>query len=160
MFEIQTILHPTDFSENSERAFDVACTLARACGARLVVLHVAERSPAPRLELTQVLPRQEPLAELERRLRWHRPPDPGMRVEYRLEQGDAAGEVLAVARETGADLVVLGMHTRAGLGRLLGGGVADAVLRHAPCAVMVVRPQAAERPARDGIATRELGAPS
>ena len=40
MLSIQTILHPTDFSECSTPAFHLACALARDYGARLVVLHV------------------------------------------------------------------------------------------------------------------------
>ena len=41
MLAIQSILHPTDFSENSGTAFDLACALAKDYGARLVVMHVA-----------------------------------------------------------------------------------------------------------------------
>jgi nucleotide-binding universal stress UspA family protein len=37
---IQTILHPTDFSDRSENAFQLACALTRDYGARLVVVHV------------------------------------------------------------------------------------------------------------------------
>ena len=40
MLPIHTILFPTDFSENAERAFPLACALARDCGARIVVLYV------------------------------------------------------------------------------------------------------------------------
>jgi len=42
LLAIRTVLHPTDFSERSEFAFRLACSLARGYGARLVVLHVAE----------------------------------------------------------------------------------------------------------------------
>ena len=41
MLTIRRILHPTDFSECSEHAFRLACTLAQDHGARLLVLHVA-----------------------------------------------------------------------------------------------------------------------
>src|SRR5687767_6412120 len=40
MLSIQTIIHPTDFSERSEYAFHLACALARDYGARLIALHV------------------------------------------------------------------------------------------------------------------------
>jgi nucleotide-binding universal stress UspA family protein len=40
MLPIKTILHPTDFSELSDAAFRVACSLAQDHGARLVVAHV------------------------------------------------------------------------------------------------------------------------
>jgi len=40
MLSIQTILHPTDLSPRSEYALQLACSLARDHGARLIVLHV------------------------------------------------------------------------------------------------------------------------
>lgn len=40
MLPLAAILHPTDFSENSEFAFRLACALARDYKARLVLLHV------------------------------------------------------------------------------------------------------------------------
>jgi Universal stress protein family len=40
MLPVNTILHPTDFSERSQYAFWLACSLARDYGARLIVLHV------------------------------------------------------------------------------------------------------------------------
>ena len=40
MLPIKTIFHPTDFSEPSEYAFRVACSLARDYGAKLIVFHV------------------------------------------------------------------------------------------------------------------------
>jgi nucleotide-binding universal stress UspA family protein len=39
MLAISTILHPTDFSEHAERAFELTCSLARDQGTRLIVLH-------------------------------------------------------------------------------------------------------------------------
>jgi nucleotide-binding universal stress UspA family protein len=46
MLAIRTILHPTDFSEHSKNALQLASALARDYGARLVVLHVLERPAA------------------------------------------------------------------------------------------------------------------
>ena len=48
-------------------------------------------------------------------------------------------EILAAARETGADLIAMSTHGRSGLGRLLFGSVAEAVLRHAPVPVFLMR---------------------
>ena len=42
------------------------------------------------------------------------------------------------AREFGAGLIAMTTHGRGGLGRLMFGSVADAVLRHAPCPVLLV----------------------
>ena len=47
MLPIRTVLHPTDFSPQSDAAFQVACALARDYGARLVLLHVRPPAAAP-----------------------------------------------------------------------------------------------------------------
>src|SRR5262249_33247405 len=62
-----------------------------------------------------------------------------VRVEHRLAEGDAAAEILRVARETNCDLVVMGTHGRKGLGRLLMGSVAEQVVRKAPCPVLTLK---------------------
>src|SRR5262249_7953655 len=54
-------------------------------------------------------------------------------------EGDPGREILRAARETGADLIVMGTHGRTGLTRLLTGSVAEKVLRKAPCPVLTVK---------------------
>jgi nucleotide-binding universal stress UspA family protein len=136
---IHTILYPTDFSDRAACAFGLACALARDYGARLVLLHV---SPLPMLAYGEgvVMPRPPDShdrlkAELERL----EVPDAAIRVERRVEEGDPVPEILRVAEEVGADLIVLGTHGRTGLGRLLMGSVAEQVVRRGPCPVLTVR---------------------
>ncbi len=131
MLPIQTILHPTDFSERSGYAFQLACSLARDRGARLIVLHVM---PVPLVQ-EKFLYREEMAGALNRL----GAPDAQVRLERRLEEGDAATQILRVAEETGCDLIVLGTHGRTGLGRLLMGSVAEQVLRRASCPVLTVK---------------------
>jgi nucleotide-binding universal stress UspA family protein len=64
---------------------------------------------------------------------------PGVDVEYRLMEGEAISTIVQVARETGADLLVMGTHGRGGLMRVLLGSVAEGVLREAPCPVMTIK---------------------
>ena len=131
MLSIQTILHPTDFSERSGYAFQLACSLARDRGARVIVLHVM---PVPLVQEKRLY-REEMTGELNRL----GAPDARVRVEHRLEEGDAATQILRVAQATGCDLIVMGTHGRTGLGRLLMGSVAEQVLRMASCPVLTVR---------------------
>lgn len=63
----------------------------------------------------------------------------GLRAETRVGEGEPRSGVLDVAAEWHADLIVLGSHGRTGLRRLLLGSVAEAVARHAPCSVLIVR---------------------
>jgi nucleotide-binding universal stress UspA family protein len=53
--------------------------------------------------------------------------------------GEAAEALVDAARDLHADLVILGTHGRGAVGRLLHGSVSEAVIREAPCDVMVVR---------------------
>jgi nucleotide-binding universal stress UspA family protein len=139
MFPINTILHPTDFSERSGHAFALACSLARDHGARLVVLHVLTPSPVLPHEATIVLPPSTTFRdEIRERLTQLRPP-PEVPVEYRIEEGDPVAQILHVAHEVGADLIALGTHGRTGIGRLAMGSVAEQVLRRATCPVLTVK---------------------
>jgi nucleotide-binding universal stress UspA family protein len=59
----------------------------------------------------------------------------------RLRRGDPTFEIVREAQEWDADLLVLGTHGRRGAERLFLGSVAETVLRHAPCAALVIPPQ-------------------
>ena len=65
----------------------------------------------------------------------------GIQVEYSVQDGSAAHQLVEAAVNWDADLIVVGHHGRSGLERLLVGSVARSVLYHAPCSVLVV-PQA------------------
>jgi nucleotide-binding universal stress UspA family protein/quercetin dioxygenase-like cupin family protein len=137
---IQNILHPTDFSENARHAFQSACALARDNKATLVILHVMMPSVSP----VQEQPLPDPLRSAESQqslppLPWPEPSDPHIRVEHRLAEGDPAEEILRLAASQHCDVIVMGTHGRTGLGRLLTGSVAEAVLRKAVCPVLVVK---------------------
>jgi nucleotide-binding universal stress UspA family protein len=141
MLPIRTILYPTDFSARSEYAFPLACSLARDHDARLLVMHVV---PPPQAVGYDEMPLPPPLSpeyneQMAANLRRLQPPDPALRVEYRLEEGFAATEILRLAEEAKADLVVMGMHGRTGLSRLVLGSVAEHVVRKARCSVLTVK---------------------
>jgi nucleotide-binding universal stress UspA family protein len=69
----------------------------------------------------------------------------GLDVEEVLAHGDAAGEIVRVARERQIDLIVISSHGRTGWGRMLFGSTAESVVRHAHCPVLVVKPKGNER---------------
>lgn len=123
------ILHPTDYSERSRHAFDLACTLARG-GGRVIVLHVVE----------EVHVASEGYEDaLHERLRKFRSDDPTIQVEYRLREGDSSEEILGEASASSCDLIAMGTHGRSGFNRLRLGSVAEAVLRRADCPVLTVK---------------------
>jgi nucleotide-binding universal stress UspA family protein len=136
-----TILHPTDFSPNSDNAFVWASSLARDSKARLILLHVMPPSEAP----TMQVPSPDPLQPVESQeawngqFQWPQPSDLKIVVEHRVAKGDAAEEILRFAKAVKCDLIVMGTHGRTGLRRLLTGSVAEEVLRNATCPVLALK---------------------
>ena len=65
----------------------------------------------------------------------------GSRVTARTESGPPDEQIVAIAKADPAiDMIVMGTHGRSGISRALIGSVAERVVRHAPCSVLVVRP--------------------
>jgi nucleotide-binding universal stress UspA family protein len=133
---IRTILHPTDFSAQSEYALSSACSLARDHQAKLIMLHVTTPTQDPWFK--------EDLEELRRKLnQWHAE-ETGVAVERELAEGIPFEGILQVAANSQCDLIVMGTHGRSGLGRALLGSVAEQVVRRAPCPVLTVKVPSAE----------------
>jgi nucleotide-binding universal stress UspA family protein len=135
----QVIMHPTDFSENSRAALEVARLLARDQGARLVIIHVTE--PAIMTDGT-VVGEVDPAvyrASMEDLRAGLDGPDLKYPIETRLVLGYPRYEILSTAEEIGCDMIVMGSHGRSALGRVLFGSVAESVLSRAACPVMVVK---------------------
>jgi nucleotide-binding universal stress UspA family protein len=139
-----TILFPTDFSTASDAALPHAEALAKQSHARLMIVHVEEPPMAyGGGELYYGLP--EPSSErIMKMLEDVKPSDPAVAFTHRLSIGDPAGEIVRLARDEKAEMVVMGTHGRTGMTRLLMGSVAEAVVRRSPCPVLIYR-EAAEQ---------------
>jgi len=140
---IKNILCPVDRSPNSFQAFSYAIALARWQAARLNLMEVVEAAvptSGSRVPETSSVP-QDARAALERDLRRvltaRRASD--LRVEIAMRKGNVVQEILAQAKASRADLVVIGSHGRGGVQRLVLGSVAEKVLRLATCPVLTVR---------------------
>ena len=150
---IRSLLLPTDFSECADCAVPFAASFARSADACVICLHVvepllpavgtasfapmAEAVPLPDLSETVLdaaareLPRLSAHAALA-----------GIKTEEVVVRGEAAAEIVRVARERGVDLIVISSHGRTGWGRWLFGSTAESVVRYAACPVLVVKPPA------------------
>jgi nucleotide-binding universal stress UspA family protein len=138
MLNIKTILHPTDFSEAADAAYHLACSLARDHGSRLVILHVLTGPTVAYTEGLTLPPTQTIKDEIWAKLDSIVPTE-SIDVERHLVEGEVAAEILHVAEETNADLIVMGNHGRSGLSRLLMGSDAEFVVRKATCPVLTVK---------------------
>ena len=153
MLNIQIVLHPTDYSERSEFAFRIACSLARDYRAKLILLHVALRSVTVEGEAA-IAPRSEEYFQEQREILERVSVPAEARVERQLGEGDPAVEILRAAQAVKADLIVMGTHGRTGLSRLLMGSVAEQIVRKAPCPVLTVRTPFPQAESAEGPASR------
>jgi nucleotide-binding universal stress UspA family protein len=142
MDAIRKILVPTDFSAHAGEAFRVACMLAQAIGAEVILFHVAQ-PPAVVSEAGQFLadPSEGKPANLWDRFQNIQPSDSKVRVEHEVIVADRPNpaHILEMLEKLGCDLIVMGTHGRSGLKHLLIGSVTEEVVRRAHCPVMVVK---------------------
>jgi nucleotide-binding universal stress UspA family protein len=142
MDAIRRILVPTDFSAHADEAFRVACCLAGAVGAEVVLFHIA-RPPAVVTESGKLLahPGQANAEDLWERFHAMQPSEPPVRVKREVIVADhpQAGHVVQVLDKLGCDLIVMGTHGRSWLKHRLFGSVTEEVVRLARCPVMVVK---------------------
>jgi len=145
--QIATILCPVDFSESSDYALRYAQDLAEAFGAELKLLHVVEVPFLPSYSMAGVPDLSMPVEQLEEGAREHmekvlqraREQVEDLEVSGEVRPGTAFVEIIDVAREFHADLIVMGTHGRSSLKQLLIGSVAEKVVRKAPCPVLTVK---------------------
>lgn len=133
------ILFPTDFSQSSDVGLRWATSLARDTGAALLIAHVEEPPMAyggGEMYLGADVVNSPEVAKM---LEEVKPTDPNVSYEHRLLLGDPAREIVQLAEEEKVDLIVMGTHGRTGLGRLLMGSVAEAVVRRAKCPVFTLK---------------------
>ena len=146
---IKKIILATDFSDTSKDAGYHALFLAHAYQAELIALHAfdigAWNFPSQyyltvegfdKLAGSQAQARQrgkDALTKLAKSF--------DLEVETIFTEGDPGHEIIRVAEELNADLIVLGTHGHSGWKRFTIGRVAEFVGRHAPCAVFTIRPK-------------------
>ena len=129
--QFQNILIPTDFSGSAEQAVQHALTLAAREQAHILLLHVLPGRAVPGTEDE----RQATAAQWLRDLARHA----SVPVQTLVVWGDPAVEICRVAEERQSDLIAMSTHGRTGRTLDLIGSVADAVIRRAPCAVLIFR---------------------
>jgi len=138
--EPQSILVPVDFSPSSLGALQYALALARRHEARLTLLHVIEPlHPDMLMDFTEAQRSRRAAAHQHLNKLWENTRKAWPRTGRELREGHPVDVITALAKRTRADLVVMGTHGRAGLKRALIGSVAERVVRHARCPVLVVR---------------------
>jgi universal stress protein A len=140
--QFNVILCPTDFSEESYRALDYAERFAREHNATLLLTHIVHvasgelyRQDGHVLTMDEGKRRAAArLAEV-RDQRLHGYPQ----CEILVDIGQPGETLVHIAQQRNVDLIVLSTHGQSSFEHILVGSVAEAILRHAPCPVFVVR---------------------
>lgn len=148
--KLERILLPTDFSELSERAADIACSLAQANAATVHVIHVG-RPVEIALEVPEIgiLRRKVPPDEavIKKRLdefAQKQLGDFGVSVRTVVASGKPADAIVRYAREERIDRIIIATHATGLLRRVFHGSVGKSVLEQAPCPVVMVPPPAVQ----------------
>ena len=140
--KIKRILVPVDFSVHSIKALETALSLAQTFDADITLVHIVEQIiyPGdwmyPPIAMTDFASeqREQISAKLKALAK-----DSNARTHEVVRLGRAWQEVVEVAKERKADLIVLATHGYTGLRHVLLGSVAEKILRHAPCPVLSIR---------------------
>jgi nucleotide-binding universal stress UspA family protein len=142
-FTLKRILVPIDFSDCSKKALRYAVALAKQFGARLHLVYVGQgyylapelgtldMSAAETGEKSATAGKLAALATEE--------VSPRIPVDVSVRNGHTGTEIVRAASETEADLIVISTHGYTGLKHVWFGSVAENVVRHAHCPVLVVR---------------------
>jgi nucleotide-binding universal stress UspA family protein len=149
-FTFNHILAPTDFSPNSDRAVDYAVQLARRLGAKLTLLHIVPEPSALDYPIGGI-----PVEEIEgwKKEAEKRMADQLARAKLQHQEVDSVqrtalhprDEIIGIARELSADLLVISTHGYTGWKHFLFGSDAEKIFEHACCPTLVVQSEATSR---------------
>src|SRR5688572_27426732 len=140
--QIKQILVPVDFSVHSIKALETALSLAGKFGAEVTLVHIVEQIiyPGdwmyPAIAMTDFAAEQREQISAKLKALAKRS---GVKSHEVVRLGRAWQEVVEIAKERKADLIVLATHGYTGLRHVLLGSVAEKILRHAPCPVLSIR---------------------
>lgn len=139
----KSIVFPTDFSLYNNAALAYASTLAAESKATLHIIHVHDpRELSDTMsEMSYLGPAawQQEHEEVCKQLGSVVPTVHGVAYEHHCPVGRSGDEIVLLARDKDVELIVMASHGRTGLSRLLMGSVAEAVMRNAPCPVLIVK---------------------
>lgn len=140
MTQLNSVLVAYDFGEASEKALVYGQNLTSAFGGRLHVLHVADVIATTASQFYPDHPGDPEMRAEALALKHLRAlvPDGSATLAVRISSSPA-NAIVEYARSIHADVIVVGTHGRDGVSRMLMGSVAEHVVRHAPCPVLVVR---------------------
>ena len=142
MSQIAKIVVPTDFSELATQAVRYAGGLARGFDAEALLIHVTEEPfdyKGYGLSAETILAIQEDLRDvIDKGLNAAQEACSANKSRMIIREGSPSAEIIKLAKEEAADLIVIGTHGRGGVAKMLLGGTTERIIRLAPCPVITV----------------------
>ncbi|MBI4428904.1 MAG: universal stress protein [Ignavibacteriales bacterium] len=163
MKTIKKILVPTDLSELSFEAFELAKSLSRAYKAKLFILHTVDVVPVvsfPTVDFTLETALNDETEKAKTTVEVFISEKLGEveNVVAVIKRGVAYEEIMKFVNEEGIDLIVMATHGRTGLPHIIMGSVAEKVVRHSHVPVLTVKPPKVHQPSVGAEDKRELQA--
>jgi universal stress protein A len=150
MNKFKKILCPIDFSEYANEALKFAVLLAEKNRSSLHLIHILPKINYYDWNMNGVYPLiSEELLDNEKRetenklidlVKKLKAQNPKIDISYEMiDTNTIADNIVNIAKKTNTDLIIMGSHGRKGIDRILMGSVAESVLRHAECNVMIYK---------------------
>jgi nucleotide-binding universal stress UspA family protein len=147
MFSPKQIMVPTDFSEYSDKALKQAVDIAKQYNSRIYLLHVVGSVIQCTIDYcldpkTTNLVEKESIAAAKKMIQEQIlkfPDSKGLEIIADIRKGTPYEEILKAQQEQKADLIVIASHGQTGLIRHLMGSVAEKIIRHSKCSVLLVK---------------------
>jgi nucleotide-binding universal stress UspA family protein len=140
------VLFCTDFSENSDYAFEFAYGIAKRDEGLLYILHVIPFNPHQAFATTMIT--KEQLEKIQKAIeedldinyqeRYGKKIENGIRYEFITKSGREDEEILKFAKDEKVDIIVVGTHGKTGIEHVFFGSVAEKVLRRSPFPLFVI----------------------
>ena len=152
---MKKILVPVDFSKYSEKALEVAASLAKRHGAEIIAVHMMGLSDAviTREESKEVFEAMYYMRLAEKRFSEFLDKDylDGLKVTDTVHNYKVFSELNEVAVDLGADLIVMGSHGTSGLREVFVGSNTEKVVRTSEIPVLVIKNQAPHFQPENGV---------
>jgi nucleotide-binding universal stress UspA family protein len=144
-YRIRRIVVATDFSEGSDAAMERAFALAKPLDATVDLVHVLDTAILTAPQSLGAMPLIDPQALMDQidealTARIEKARSLGIVCQSDSLDGYPAREIVRHAEKVGADLIVVGTHGRTGVAKVIMGSVAQRVVQHATCPVLVIPP--------------------
>ena len=142
--KIKKIAFSTDFSRNSDDAFEMAVDLAEKYQAELAIIHIIPPVINPLMmdmELMPVETSRALIVQIEEKMgeRYGKRIPQNITYQFIVRDGHVPSEIVRYLEESETDLVVMGSFGLTGMGLVFFGSVAQSVSNQSPCSVIIVR---------------------